>query len=132
MRSLSKVLIVMAAVMALASSSFAQSPKRFRTSIPFDFAVGGKKLPAGTYTVTINPQYKVVSFENAEQLLSARVSYQMTTSKSPSKQLQLRFAADNSFEGFRKADDGGTTVMSDQKVLVKNASKTNTGKGSAD
>ena len=128
MRSLSKVLIVFAAVMALAGSSFAQSPKRFRTSIPFDFAVDGQKLPAGIYTVTIVPDYKVVSFE----LLNARVSYRSTNVKSGNRQVQLQFSADNSFEGFRGVDDGGIAAGSGQKALANNVSKTNTGKGSAD
>jgi hypothetical protein len=132
MRSLSKVLIVFAAVMALAGSSFAQSPKRFRTSIPFDFAVDGQKLPAGIYTVTIVPDYKVVSFENTAKLLNARVSYRSTNVKSGNRQVQLQFSADNSFEGFRGVDDGGIAAGSGQKALANNVSKTNTGKGSAD
>jgi hypothetical protein len=131
MRSVSKALIIMAAVLTLIGSSFAQSPKRFRTSIPFDFSVDGKKMPAGTYTVTINPEYKMISFDSAEQLLSARVIYRMTTSKSSSKQLQLQFSADNSFEGFRDVEDGGITTASGEKVLAKNV-KTNAPKGSAD
>ena len=132
MRSVSKVLIIMAAVMTLIGSSFAQSPKKFRTSIPFDFAVDGKKMPAGTYTVTINPEYKVISFDSAERLLRAQVIYRMTSSKSPSKQLQLQFSADNSFQGFRDVEAGGIAAVSDQKMLAKNASNTTKGKGSAD
>ena len=51
MKSVYKFIAVLALLSALGATSYAQSARRTVIQIPFDFAVGGKTLPAGRYRV---------------------------------------------------------------------------------
>jgi len=130
MRSLSKMLLVLAPAFTMVGTSVAQSPERYRANIPFEFAVDGKTLPAGDYKVIIDPTCHLVTFDSTQRLIHARALYRMTDVKSSSENLQLKFAADNSFQGFRGSEDGGATATSNKEIMAKNVKAT--GKGAAD
>lgn len=50
-KTMTAALAVLVALTALASSSYSQTKTAIRLNIPFDFAVRGEFLPAGTYTI---------------------------------------------------------------------------------
>ena len=50
-KQIMRTLLGLATLTVLAASVYAQSARRMRAHIPFDFVVAGRQLPAGDYTV---------------------------------------------------------------------------------
>jgi hypothetical protein len=55
---LGKLMALALVAMALSGAAFAQSA--VRANIPFSFSAGGRVLPAGEYTISVNPLNHVV------------------------------------------------------------------------
>jgi hypothetical protein len=66
MKWINAITVFAIATLALAGQSFAQS-KRAQATVPFDFTVGEKMLPAGTYTIKFESGSHVVMIKHHDK-----------------------------------------------------------------
>ena len=80
MKRITAIALLAIANFAMAGTSFAQS-KGVQANVPFDFTVGNKLLPAGTYTIKEN-QPDVIMIRNHDKPI-AMLSLVIRTAISP-------------------------------------------------
>ena len=69
MKRITAIALVAIANLAMAGTSFAQS-SGVRANVPFDFTVGNKLLPAGTYTIKEQSEH-VIQITNRDKPIAA-------------------------------------------------------------
>ncbi len=81
MKRITAIALLATANFALAGTSFAQS-NGVRANVPFDFTVGNKLLPAGTYTIKEESEHMIV-IKNHDKPIAALSLVNGDSNKSP-------------------------------------------------
>ena len=75
MKRITAIALFAIANFAMAGASFAQS-NGVQATVPFDFTVGNKLLPAGTYTIRQNSEHVIVIKSHDQPIATLSLVYQ--------------------------------------------------------
>ena len=82
MKWINAITVFAIATLALAGQSFAQS-KRVQATVPFDFTVGAKTLPAGTYTIKMDSGSHMIVIKHHDKPIAMLSLVDQDSNRSP-------------------------------------------------